>query len=89
MTGMYIVLSVDIPVDRRHGLYAGRYMNVHRGSVNGSVYVIGDIGSQVELHRGEFREVNKKYLTEEELTAAQCTCGGKYDLWTVVRGKKQ
>lgn len=87
MTKMYIMLALNVPVAKEHGLKALRYMQVHRGGANGSVFVIGDTGTQIELYPGEFYEIPKSRLTDDEIEEAKCGCNGKYELWTLARKK--
>ena len=56
---MKIKLLARIPVDPRHGLTAGREIDVlrlaeHNGRGSSGVWVTGDDGTEVRLHRHEY-----------------------------------
>ena len=52
-----IKLLQRIPVDPRHGLTAGRVLEVLRSASSTTVWVMGDDGTEVRLHRREYEFV--------------------------------
>ena len=51
---MEIRLTQNVPVDPIHGMTAGRVLEVLRSASSTTVWVLGDDGTEVRLHRREY-----------------------------------